>query len=217
MATSRLGAMILGIVGLAYSAFAAALLINFDTAPGGGAVANGTVVDTLYTSQGVTFNREGGTTCWPNVYANNNDPVGFGSPPNVVSTCAPPIASDINNAIFGVIHAVFNQTASQVCIDVRPDGPTHFATLRVFDGSDVQIGIASSTPGVLQTLCVNAVGILGARFAGGSATAFARFDNFSVTFAAPPSATVVPTLGGQALLLLAAALLVVAAVRRPGR
>jgi hypothetical protein len=40
MATSRLGAMILGIVGLAYSAFAAALLINFDTAPGGGAVAN---------------------------------------------------------------------------------------------------------------------------------------------------------------------------------
>ena len=164
------------------SSVAAPLVINFDTDPIGNPVEDGTVVDDLYSGLGVTFTHEGPTGCGTNVYANSDQPIGFGSAPNVVSTCQPTSASDINSDSRGVIHAVLSQPASQVCIDVRPSDPASFARLRVFDSGGAEIGGVSSAPGVTQTLCASATGIRGVRFAGGSHDAFARFDNFSVTF-----------------------------------
>ena len=164
------------------SGLAAPLVIDFDTDPLGNPVEDGTPVDGLYAGLGVTFFHEGSTACGTNVYANGDRPGGFGSPPNVVSTCQPPLASDINSDSLGVIHAVLSQPASRVCIDVLPGGPAQFARLRVFDAGGVEIGSALSAPGVTQTLCADAADIRGARFAGGSLVAFARFDNFAVTF-----------------------------------
>jgi hypothetical protein len=179
------------------SGLAATLVIDFDTDPLGNPVEDGTVVDGLYSGAGVTFSHEGDTTCGTNVYASADRPAGFGSPPNVVSTCRPPFASDINSDSLGVIHAVLSQPASRVCIDVLPNGPGHFASLRVFDAGGAEIGSAQSALGVTQTLCADAVGIRGARFAGGSHTAFARFDNFAATFSdttvCAPAASPVPT------------------------
>jgi hypothetical protein len=181
--------MLFAVVVFAYSAVASAVAINFDTTPAGGPVAPGTVVDSLYASQGVTFSHEG-VACLAGVgvYANDSRIGGFGSPPNVVSTCPEGVGADINDKDYGVIHASFAQPATQVCVDVGPDRASDFATLRVFDAADTQIGSGSSALGVRQTLCVNGGGIRGARFAGGSATAFASFDNFSVTFAGVPPA-----------------------------
>ena len=72
------------------SAVAATLVINFDTDPIGNPIEDGTIVDELYAVLGVTFGPEGASTCGTNVYANADRPASFGSPPNVVSICAPP-------------------------------------------------------------------------------------------------------------------------------
>ncbi len=123
------------LVGLFAASSVQALTINFDTAPGGEAVANGTIVNTLYASQGVTFSR---TTADPfsschdldffarNIYANADRPSDFtiSSAPNVVSTCRPPSASDISEPTSGAVRADFASSASQVCINVRTDGGT---------------------------------------------------------------------------------------------
>jgi hypothetical protein len=158
---------------------------------------------------GVTLAREGGTLCGPSVYANNDRPGAFGSAPNVVSTCAPPTASDINGTIHGRIRADFSSDASSVCIDVLPDGAGLNAVLSVYDASDNLLGQAASVPGVTQTLCVAANGIRRARFpgTGNTSTEYARFDNLNVTIgAAPIAAANVPALSEFSLLLLALAL-----------
>jgi hypothetical protein len=192
-----------GMLGPSAAALAAPVLIDFDTDPIGNPIEDGTAVDLLYAGIGVTFEHEGDASCGANVYANADRPGGFGSAPNVVSTCQLPFESDIDAGAFGVIHAALSQPASRVCVDVRPNGPTHFARLRVFDAGGVEIGAAVSAPGVSQTLCVDAAGIRGARFAGGAADAFARFDNFAVTF----SDTVCsPTAGPGATSLVASVL-----------
>ena len=201
---------------IAATATAQSVLINFDTAPGGASIASGTDVSTTYSSVGVTFAREGGTTCGPSVYANNDQPGGFGSSPNVVSTCAPPIASDINGTVHGRIRADFASAATSVCIDVRPDGPGLNAVLSVYDVSDNLITSAASAPGVTQTLCATGNGIRRARFPGTGATGveYARFDNLNVTFgAASVAAANVPTLSEFALLLLALTLAAASAWR----
>ena len=165
---------------------AATFVLNFDTDPIGNPIEAGTIVDALYEVLGVTFQHEGATSCGTHVYASADQPAGFGSPPNVVSTCEPPAASSMSSDAQGVIRAILHQPASRVCVDVRPDGPAAFATLRVFDAGGAQIGSASSTPGATGPLCAEATAIRGARLAGGSAQASARFDNFAVTFSSGP-------------------------------
>jgi hypothetical protein len=159
-------------------------MINFDTDPSGNPITHGTIVNSVYASKGVTFEKVGpGTNCGsgPNVYANNDQPPGFGSSPNVVSTCGAGIASDISENSFGMIHAILAYPATSVCIDVRPVDDPHFAVLRSYDNSDNLLSSVTSSPGVAETLCIFGTAIWGVRFSG-SGDNFARFDNFSITF-----------------------------------
>jgi hypothetical protein len=163
-------------------------LINFDIAPDETPVAHGTVVNSLYSSQGVTFQKAGeGASCGagPNVYASNDQPEGFGSFPNVVTLCGPSIASDISENTFGLIQADFEAPAVQVCIDVAPVDEGHFARMDAYDGAGTFIGSASSAAGSTETLCFNGTGIRRVRFSGAE-TRFARFDNLRVNFTTPP-------------------------------
>jgi hypothetical protein len=186
-----------GLIFLLSASVAQAIVVNFDTAPDGTPIANGTDIANTYASIGVTFAREGGTGCGPSVYANADDPPGFGSPPNVVSTCGGTTASDINGPAFGRIRASFSHAATSVCIDVLPDGGTLNAVLSVYDVNDALITQSASTPGATETICASAADIRYARFPGTGNTdvEFARFDNLIVTFAPPPSSTITPVVG----------------------
>ena len=173
---------------------AGTLVLNFDTDPIGNPIDAGTIVDSLYETLGVTLQHEGETACGTHVYASADQHAGFGSPPNGVTACEPPNASEMSSEAQGVIRAILSQPASRVCIDVRPVGPTGFATLRLFDAAGAPIGSASSAPGVSGPLCAEATAIRGARFAGGSPQAFAGFDNLSVTFSSGPCEPMTPPL-----------------------
>jgi hypothetical protein len=151
-------------------------MIDFDHDPLGAAIASGSVVDNTYAAWGVTFANEGPHICGPDVYAKAFGTLGFGSVPNVVSVCQEPIASDFSETNFGVVHAMFDQPCSQVCIDVLPDSPSDFAVLRAYDATDHLLVETNSFAGVTQTLCVTSAGIRGVRFAG-AGTHYAIFDN----------------------------------------
>lgn len=161
--------------------------INFDFAPDATPIASGTAVNTIYASQGVTFQRAGpGTLCGPDIYANDDHPGGvFGSLPNVVSICTEGTASDISANGFGRIQADFAAPANSACIEVKPVGEGHFARIEALDGSGASLGSNTSSPGVTQTLCISATGIRAVLFSGDGDN-FARFDNLSVDFGAPP-------------------------------
>src|SRR5271157_5126084 len=158
MRVTSIAALILAAVGGTATAAGQTITINFDTDTAGNTVANGTVVDTLYAPWGVTFTHVGPGSCsgTDHVYANDDQPSGFGSPPNVVSTCAPPIASDISeNLTGGFIQASFAQDANRVCIDVLPDYASDHAVLNAYDAGNNPLGSVTSANGVTQTLCIS--------------------------------------------------------------
>jgi len=153
--------------------------VDFDRTPAGLAIPPGAVVNNLYSAWGVTFEKSNlSTGCGfgANVYANSDQPAGFGSAPNVVSMCPPPRAADMSEAGVGTVHATFAQPYSRVCIDVRPDGASDLGVLRAYDAFDSLLASVTSAPGVTQQLCVEASGIRGVRFSG-AGTQLARFDN----------------------------------------
>ena len=207
-----------------YAAAASPLTINFDTDPVGNPVSNGTIVDSLYASQGVTFSATSTGACGsnpPHIYANDDDPSGFtlSSPPNVVTTCTGSSASDIEESVEGAVRADFVQSASQVCIDVFPDDSGDRGFIRAYDASFTLLTTVFSTPGVMQNLCVSAAGIRTVIFAGDAGTnSFARFDNLVITFSSAPivAPATIPTLGptGTVLLLAGLALAGLWTVRR---
>jgi hypothetical protein len=206
-------ALVFGLCAL--SAIAQTVTINFDRDPNGNPVANGTIVDALYTSQGVTFSATSTGACGstpPHIYANNDDPAGFtlSSPPNVVTTCTGASASDIEESTEGAVRADFSQSATQVCIDVFPDGGTQRGFIRAYDATFTLLSTVNSTAGALQNLCVSASGIRRVEFSGDSSTnSFARFDNLVITFAPAAAATPVPALGPAGLVLLFLALVLI--------
>ncbi|TMH61130.1 MAG: hypothetical protein E6H53_02990 [Betaproteobacteria bacterium] len=189
-------------------ALAQTITFDFDSVPGG------TVVDTIYASQGLTLSRTAGGSICNNagqIFANGDRPAGFtiSSAPNVVSQCSPPQASDVSENNFGAIRADLSSAASQVCINVFPDTSGDSAILRVYDAGANFLTSATSAAGAMQTLCVSVSGIRRAEFSG-SGTTFARFDDLAVTFVrAPLVATIVtpvPTASVWMLAFMAAAL-----------
>jgi hypothetical protein len=184
--------------------------INFDVGPSG-AIEAGTVVNTVYSNEGVindvtvgvTFSRttSGGQCEGSNVYANDNGPLpggtfGFNSGNNVVTICPEGTASDFSENSGGRIVASFTGTVTQACIQVyvtgfQPGGqPGATGFLEAFDANNVSLGKTTSDPNAFgQNLCVNATAgatIASVQFAG-SGTGFAMFDNMSLRFAqAPP-------------------------------
>lgn len=176
---------------LADSTILAAAKIDFDFYPDtGGSIASGTPVNSAYWPLGVGFYKGGGTTCGSgsDVYANDDQPAGFGSPPNVVSTCPDGIASDISEGFgFGYINAYFNADVRRVCIEVHPVGPTDQAVLRAYGSNESFLGEVYSTPGATETLCFETLtdSIGWVEFSGRD-TSFCRFDNMTVVPQPPP-------------------------------
>jgi hypothetical protein len=183
---------------------------NFDTAPGGGAIASGTILNSVYAVQGLTLSRTaGGALCNSgNIYANNDRPGDFtiSSAPNVVSQCSPPQASDVSETNFGAIRGDLTAPASQACINVRPDGQGDQAVLRAYDVNGSLIGTSTSAAGAIQTLCVVASNIRRLEFTGSGGT-FVRLDDLAITFSgAAPVLAPVPALSPPLLALLLAGL-----------
>lgn len=135
---------------------------------------------------GVTLGRVNAPsqTGWE-VYANADQPPGFGTAPNVVSLYSPPSASDISESGKGLIQATFNSAVSSVCIAVRPDGPAHFAVIRAYDGGGALLSQQYSAPGLTGDLCVSAFSIRKVEFSG-AGNQWARFDNLQVAMSGGP-------------------------------
>lgn len=165
---------------------AQAFIINFDTDPSGNPIPAGTVLNTVYSSMGVTLARVNapGLSGWQ-VYASSDQPAGFGSPPNVVSLYAPPTASDFNENSVGLVRVIFDSSASSVCIGVRPNHAGSYAVMRAFDGGGALLAEETSLPGVTGDLCVSAFNIRKVEFSGGG-TQFARFDDLQVAMSGGP-------------------------------
>ena len=156
--------------------------VNFDTAPDGSAIANGTVVDMLYwTDDGVQFSAIRCPACGadPNVYASSNC-LNFGplSPPNVVTLFGITTCSDISETNLGLVNAVFASPVDTVCIGVIPVRLTDYGVLHAYDGTNTEIATVYSSPGVTGYLCANVTGIMRVSFSG-AGIAYAWFDNLS--------------------------------------
>jgi pimeloyl-ACP methyl ester carboxylesterase len=161
--------------------------ITFDTTPDGAPILSGTIVNSIYASQGVTFKGTGpscGGTLSENVYANSYHPPQatlFGSQPNLVTLCPQGIATDITEGM-GLISAEFSQPALKICIDVFPVYSDHNAVLRSYDALGNQIGSVTSPLGVQETLCIEGTNIHSVQFSG-NGVKYAMFDNLAVSFA----------------------------------
>ncbi|MGH7699300.1 MAG: CARDB domain-containing protein [Gemmatimonadales bacterium] len=176
-----------------FTARAEGLTINFDTDPGGNPVTSGSVVNSLYASQGVTFTRTGTGLCGTGneVYANGHGPLpdgGFGvrSGNNSVTVCPDGVASDFSENAAGRIEARFAVPVRVVCIDVAPTGfqggpeKGAFGFLEALDASGALLTRGESRPDVPETICASATGIASVQFAG-AGDAFAIFDDLSVS------------------------------------
>jgi hypothetical protein len=193
-----------------------AFTINFDTDPSGNPVPDGTIVNTLYSAQGVTFMREappmaGCVMDGTNVFASSMAPSGQSivSKPNWVSPCSS-VAVDFDETGIGVIRADLDQATDRVCIHVAPDDASQTGVLRVYDGSDMLLDTATTSGGAPQRLCITASGIRRVRFAGLGST-FAKFDDLTIGADEPRQASA-PALSFTALAVLALLLLCAAAV-----
>jgi hypothetical protein len=158
--------------------------IDFDTLADGSEIANGTVVDGLFQSEGVVFEKVGpASDCGAEaVYANDDLPAGFGSPPNAVSVCDGSELSNFSENSMGSVRARFPRNVNQVCIDTVPS-PGERGVLRGFDESDVEVAETLAPVGVEARICVTNPSMRAVEFAGYQG-GFARFDNLEFTFGA---------------------------------
>jgi len=171
------------------TAGAQAVLIDFDTDPSTNTIVAGTILNTTYASMGVTFARVNAPdqSGWQ-VYANSNQPGGFGSPPNTVTLYPEGTASDMSENRKGLVRAIFDSPATSACIDVLPDDPgqpENAGVIRAYDAGGALLAEATSPLGTTQTLCVSAFRIRSVEFSGLGDT-WARFDNLSITYGAGP-------------------------------
>lgn len=157
--------------------------IDFDTTSDGADVPDGTVVDTLFESEGVTFEKTGASSpCGgPAVYANDDLPTGFGSPPNAVSVCDGGHFADFSENTNGLVLARFPRRVTEACVSVLPSSGTAQGVMRAYDVSDTLLDQNLSPMGVEARLCVTAATIRSVQFAGYQGTQ-ARFDDFEFTF-----------------------------------
>ena len=175
-------------------------IINFDYDAAGNALADGTIIDTTYTSSfGVTFT---GIKCTPsqgcvNGHAYARTSVGAESPPNVVSQDATSIP--IFDAHFGAVRADFSGARTWVSIDVVPVitsadwivPPTSQPWFEAYDASNNLVGqvyypiaYGAAGWGTYQTLRIDAgsARIKWVRFSAqppgtNTAEVFGEFDN----------------------------------------
>jgi hypothetical protein len=147
------------------------ILISFDRDPSGSSIADGTIVDTTYTSQGVTFSS---IVCTPglgcasgHVFARSSGSAE--SPQNVVSQNATSLP--FFDARFGAVRADFATPRSWVSIDAMPVltaadwivPPTSQPWFEAYDASNNLVGqvyypiaFGAANWGSYQTLRINA-------------------------------------------------------------
>lgn len=102
---------------------ARAVLINFDTDPGGFAIATGTNINTTYSSLGVTFGCSNGNSALLNLCSGNafaNASVTPASSPNVISLTAGTPLGLFTDERFGFFTATFSSAVNFVSIDAMP-------------------------------------------------------------------------------------------------
>ncbi len=159
--------------------------VDFDTTADGSAVPDGAPVDDLFVSEGVTFERVGSGACGQDfVFANDDLPGSFGSPPNAVSVCNGSNFSDFSENQNGRVRAFFARRVNQVCIDALPSSGSDQAVLRGFDKDGQQIVQTNSAAGNFeQRICVSDSQLRSVEF-GGLGNDFARFDNLDFDFGA---------------------------------
>lgn len=164
------------------AAYGQVVMINFDQDTSGNPIPAGAIVNTTYSSLGITLTQVGGGES--NVYANANQPVGFGSPPNVVSIYGAGTASDFSEGR-GKIRASFSSPASSACIAFRPNNAEAVGVIRAYDSASRLLAQTLGTAGVTGDICVSAFRIAHVEFTG-AGTSYGRFDNLSVTYQAGP-------------------------------
>ena len=146
-------------------------------------------IDTEYSSLGVTFSMVDSLACGGNTthaYASSDLPSGFGSAPNLISTCGGSNSSDISEDLTGgTIRATFSSDVSSACVSVRPDGGTDFAFMHAFDSDSMQVDSTVSSAGVTEQICVSGSAIRSVEFTG-SGSHYARFDDFVFTLVPTP-------------------------------
>jgi hypothetical protein len=157
--------------------------IDFDSGADGADIADGTVIDTLFESEGVVFEKVNGSgICGGDaVYANADLPDGFGSSPNAVSICNNNF-SDFSEDTHGRVRAFFARRANLVCIDALPSGDSDQAVLRAFNRFGRVVAKTLSLPGNSEErICVSSTTLRAVEFAGYQ-EGLAHFDNLEFTF-----------------------------------
>lgn len=157
--------------------------IDFDSTADGTAIADGTAVDTLFESEGVSFSKVNGSGVCGGafVYANDDLPGLFGSPPNGVSVCNSSF-SDFSENIHGRVRADFLRRVSQVCVSALPSGGSDRAVLRGFDADGLPLAQTLSAQGSFESrICVTDPLLRAVEFAGYQG-GLARFDDFDFSF-----------------------------------
>jgi hypothetical protein len=160
--------------------------VNFDRDPSGDPIADGQPLNDLYADFGLSFERvEGSGGCGePGVVFANDDrggEPGFGSAPNVVSICGAGDFSDWNEAR-GLVRVDLERPGREACVAVRPSVDEGEALLRIVDAAGKPLRTVLSTPGVSQTLCIQADGFRRVEFAGSGSRGYVRFDDLRITY-----------------------------------
>jgi hypothetical protein len=160
--------------------------VNFDRDPFGDPIADGQPLNDVYARFGLLFERIGGGGCGQDgvVFANDDrgDETAFASAPNVVSICGAGDFSDWNE-IHGVVRVELERPGREACVAVKPSGSDGQAFLRTVDLAGEPLQTVTSSPGVLETLCVTGDGFRRVEFAGSGSVGFARFDDLRITYA----------------------------------
>jgi hypothetical protein len=190
---------------------ASAVLVNFDTNPGGTAIASGTNINTVYSSLGVTFGCLPGSSVGSNLCTGNAFAVATGSAasnPNVISVSTAPIGALVDER-FAFFTATFSVPVNTLSIDAMPVplpeglGPRSAAPfLQVFGaggtflGQTVYPGVGSCDPTVAgscpyKTLTFSsATDIVTAVFSSfnvaGTPTTLGEFDNLNFSSVVSP-------------------------------
>jgi hypothetical protein len=161
--------------------------IDFDTTSDSQSIADGTVIDDFFVSEGVVFEKVGpSSSCGGDfIYANDDLPAGFGSPPNAVSVCnsLTPGFADFSENTHGLVRAVFARRVNRACIDVLPSSKGAQGVLRAFDVDAQQLVQTLSPVGLESRICVDGTTIRSVQFAGYQG-GLARFDDLDFTFGA---------------------------------
>jgi hypothetical protein len=153
---------------------------GFDSDLSGNPIPPGQLLRYEFGTVGITLRGGGHPTC-PEPVANDDHPGDFGTPPNVIGLCPPPFGSSISDLLYARIRAQFIAPVRRACIAVRPDTLDDYAVMWALDGGSQLVDESFSSPGEIETLCVQGRWIREVEFTGFEHR-LVTFDDLSVDF-----------------------------------